>query len=159
MRGFEAAWFSALVAAAAVGCAPAQRRSAPIDEAKTPAAEAPRDGAADTPADGAAAPAAVASDPGASPASKVRAKGSAPKKKPPSSLAAAKKTLKTARSMLEEAVALAKKDPPQPVHLDAALAKVQELKAVLDAGSEFEPKDLAYAKSALAGQKRVSDPP
>lgn len=71
------------------------------------------------------------------------------------SVADAKKALETARSNLAKAVERIQKDPPSTADLDDALAAVTALKAAIDAGAEHEPKDLEYAKSALAARKEL----
>jgi hypothetical protein len=79
---------------------------------------------------------------------------------PQSALAAesineAKKGLEAARSNLAKAVERIEKDPPTAADLDAARDAVEALKAAIEAGSELEPKDLEYAKAALAARKEL----
>jgi hypothetical protein len=72
-----------------------------------------------------------------------------------SSVADAKKALESARANLTKAVERIQKDPPANADLDAALAAVEALKVTIDAGAEHEPKDLDYAKAALAARKEL----
>jgi hypothetical protein len=69
------------------------------------------------------------------------------------SLAEARSALDDARRHLSEAVLKAEKDPPSVQDLDAALQAADRLKTVIDAGADFEPKDLEYAKLALSARK------
>ncbi len=72
-----------------------------------------------------------------------------------SSVAAAHKRLQAARDNLAKAVQRIEKDPPSTADLDAAHAAVEALKEAIDAGAENEPKDLEYAKAALAARKEL----
>lgn len=69
----------------------------------------------------------------------------------------AKKSLEAALANLEQAVERIAKDPPADADLDAASAAVTALKAAIDAGAKHEPKDLAYAKTALAARKALRE--
>src|SRR4051794_35139075 len=71
--------------------------------------------------------------------------------------ASAKKTLDTARSNLGQAVERIKVDPPSNADLEAAAAAVEELKAAIDKGAEFEASDLDYAKDSLTGRKELRE--
>jgi hypothetical protein len=68
---------------------------------------------------------------------------------------AVEQRLETARANLATAVQRIEKDPPSTEDLDAAQAAVGALKDAIDAGAELEPKDLEYAKAALAARKEL----
>src|SRR5438094_4915517 len=74
---------------------------------------------------------------------------------PDLSVSAAKKALEAAHADLAKAIERAQKDPPALADLDAAANAVSALKSVLDAHVAIEPKDLDYAKAALAARKEV----
>src|SRR5690242_14018278 len=67
----------------------------------------------------------------------------------------AKKALETARANLAKAVERIEKDPPAAGDLDLARDAVAALKQTIEAGTELEPKDLDYAKAALAARKEL----
>lgn len=79
----------------------------------------------------------------------------APPSGPPSSLAEAKARLERARKDLSEAVARIEKERPSTADLDAAKRAIDALQAVLEQGSDYEPKDLDYARAALAARKEI----
>ncbi len=72
---------------------------------------------------------------------------------PPSSPAQAKAQLEAAESALAAAAGRLQQQPPPEADLTAAEAALATLKRALDEGSRFEPKDLEYAKAALAARK------
>lgn len=74
---------------------------------------------------------------------------------PDATVAAALKKLETARENLTKAVQRIEADPPSTPDLDAAFAAVGALKDAVEAGAEFESKDLDYAKSSLAARKEL----
>jgi len=74
---------------------------------------------------------------------------------PENPVASAQQKLETARANLTAAVQRIEKDPPEMKELDAALAAVNALKDAIDAGAEFEGKDLDFAKSSLAARKEL----
>jgi hypothetical protein len=73
----------------------------------------------------------------------------------PAAIAAAKKALETARANLTKAAERIQADPPSASDLDAAHEAVEALKAAIESGAALEPKDLDYAKIALAARKEL----
>lgn len=71
------------------------------------------------------------------------------------SVAAASKSLETARANLTKAVEKIQPDPPSTADLDAARDAVEALKDAIDFGANREPEDLDYARAALAARKEL----
>ncbi len=71
------------------------------------------------------------------------------------SVAAASKSLETARTNLTRAVEKIQPDPPSTADLDAAKAAVDALKDAIDFGANREPEDLDYARAALSARKEL----
>ncbi len=74
---------------------------------------------------------------------------------PEASVGAALQRLEKARADLASAVQRIEKDPPEMADLEAARVAVDALKEAIDAGAEFEGKDLDFAKSSLAARKEL----
>jgi hypothetical protein len=70
-------------------------------------------------------------------------------------VAEAQRALEAARARLAEAVRRIERDPPSTADLDAAHAAVGALKDAIDAGADAEPRDLDYARAALAARKEL----
>ncbi len=70
-------------------------------------------------------------------------------------LEAAKVALAAADAQLDAAISKAKEKAPTEEALNKAQAAVDALRATLKLGARFEPKDLEYARAALAARKRL----
>ncbi len=73
----------------------------------------------------------------------------------PKSVEEAKQSLEKAQRQLRQAMARIAKNPPPEADIERAHQAVRLLKVAIDEGAPFEPRDLNYAKAALAARKQL----